>query len=305
MQNIKFSKATKTRFSPLTIILCAILTLYVAFMAVLLLWVLLTASKAYINDYSSFVPNVPDNIVGFPKKFLLFDNIKEINSAFADTTLVQMAVNTVLYAVGCSLAKVVVTCVVAYLCARYDNWFSKVVYNVVIVTMIVPIVGSQAAEIQTAKDLLLYDQIWGMWLMRANFLGMYFLVFHSVFKSMPAGYYEAAKIDGANDWQIMCKLALPLVKYTFLSIFLIVFIEYWNDYLVPNLYLPSYKTLSLGLYQQSLGKELDMSNPMSDFLSTVPYVMANVLVVSTPVILLFSVFNKRLMGNLSVGGLKG
>ena len=305
METIKFSKATKTKFSPLTIILCTILVLYVLFMAAMLVWVLLTASKTYINDYSSFKPNVPDNKLGFPKKFVLFDNIAEINSAFANFTLVEMALNTIAYSVGCSLIKVVVTCVVAYLCARYDNWFSKVVYNVVIVTMIIPIVGSQAAEIQMAKELLLYNEIWGMWLMRANFLGMYFLVFHSVFKSMPAGYYEAAKIDGANDWHVMCRIALPLVKYTFLSIFLIVFIEYWNDYLIPNLYLPDYKTLSLGLYHQSLGKEMDMSNPMSDFLSTVPYVMANVLVVSTPVIIIFSIFSKRLMGNLSVGGLKG
>jgi ABC-type glycerol-3-phosphate transport system permease component len=100
----------------------------------------------------------------------------------------------------------------------------------------------------------------------------------------------------------MTNVALPLVKYTFLSIFLIVFIEYWNDYLIPNLYLPEYKTLSLALYQQSQGQELkgDMT-----YLQQVPYVMATVLLVTVPVIILFCVFSKRLMGNLSVGGLKG
>jgi ABC-type glycerol-3-phosphate transport system permease component len=204
--------------------------------------------------------------------------------------------------VGCALFKVVVTCVVAYLCARYDNWFSRVIYSIVVVTMIIPIVGSQAAEIQMAKEFNFYDQIWGMWLMRSNFLGMYFLVFYSVFKSMPNGYYEAAKIDGANDWKIMCEIALPLVKFTFLSIFLIIFIEYWNDYLIPNLYLPNYKTLSLALYQQSQGQELkgDMT-----YLQYVPYVMATVLLVTIPVIVVFCIFSERLMGNLSVGGLKG
>ena len=197
---------------------------------------------------------------------------------------------------------VIVTCVVAYLCARYENWFSRLVYSIVVVTMIIPVVGSQAADIQMAKDLQLYNRIWGMWVMGSNFLGMYYLVFYSVFKSMPKGYYEAAKIDGANDWKIMTNVALPLVKYTFLSIFLIVFIEYWNDYLIPNLYLPEYKTLSLALYQQSQGQELkgDMT-----YLQQVPYVMATVLLVTVPVIILFCVFSKRLMGNLSVGGLKG
>lgn len=302
MTKTKTSKATKTRFSPLTITLFAVLTVYVLFMLVLFLWAAMTASKTYFGDYSSIEEGIADNIIGLPKKFALFTNIGEVNNGFSNYTLFSMAFNTVAYSVGCSLAKVVVTCMVAYLCARYDNWFSKVVYYVVVITMIVPIVGSQAAEIQMAKDLMLYNQIWGMWLMRANFLGMYFLVFHSVFKSMPKGYYEAAKIDGASDMQIMCRIAFPLVKFTFLSIFLIVFIEYWNDYLIPNLFLPDYKTLSLALYQQSQGQELKGT---MTYLQYVPYVMATVLVVVTPVIILFCVFSDRLMGNLSVGGLKG
>lgn len=293
------SKSNKIKFSPLTITLFVLLTIYVLFMLLLLLWVFLTASKAYYGDYFDH-PELGKNIVGFPLKFMLFANIKEINTGFADGTLISMAGNTILYSVGCALFKVVVTCVVAYLCARYNNWFSRLVYTIVVVTMIIPIVGSQAAEIQMAKELLLYDHIWGMWLMRSNFLGMYFLVFYSVFKSMPNGYYEAAKIDGANDWKIMCNIALPLVKFTFLSIFLIIFIEYWNDYLIPNLYLPSYKTLSLALYQQSRGQELKVRR-----LQYVPYVMATVLLVTIPVIVVFCIFSERLMGNLSVGGLKG
>ncbi len=293
--------ATKNKLTPLTIGLLAILILYVLIMLMMFYWVIITASKAYDGDYSSDMPRLyPDNILGWPKKFKLFSNIALVNKGFADDTLLGMAGNTILYAVGCSLAKVVVTCVVAYLCARYDNWFSKVVYSVVIVTMIIPIVGSQAAEMQLAMDLKIYNHIWGMWLMRSNFLGMYFLVFYSVFKSMPAGYYEAAKIDGANDMQIMCVVALPLVKNTFLSIFLIIFIEYWNDYLIPNLYLPAHKTISLALYQQSQGQEI-----ANDALDETPYIMTTVLLIVVPVIIFFSVFSKRLMGNLSVGGLKG
>ena len=290
----------QTKFSPLTITLFALLVVYVVIMVILFSWVFITASKSYYGDYFDH-PTLGKNIIGLPLKFMLFENIAEINAGFADgDTLISMAVNTILYSAGCALFKVVVTCVGAYLCARYDKWFSRLVYSVVIVTMIIPIVGSQAAEIQMAKELRLYNEIWGMWLMRSNFLGMYFLVFHSVFKSMPNGYYEAAKIDGADDWKIMCDIAFPLVKNTFLSIFLIIFIEYWNDYLIPNLYLPDYKTLSLALYQQSRGQELKVRS-----LQYVPYVMTTVLLVTIPVIVVFSIFSERLMGNLSVGGLKG
>ncbi|MBQ7373737.1 MAG: carbohydrate ABC transporter permease [Clostridia bacterium] len=293
----------KNKLSPLTIALLTVLTVYVIFMLALFLWAVITACKKYSGDYSSTDSSIANNIVGLPKQFYLFENISKLNEGFADFTLIEMAINTVLYSFGCSFFKVVVTCVVAYLCARYENWFSKIVYTAVIVTMIIPVVGNQAAEIQLANLLGLYNEIWGMWLMRANFLGMYFLVFYSVFKTMPKGYYEAAKIDGANDMQVMIKVALPLIKYTFLSIFLILFIEYWNDYLIPNLYLPAHKTLSLALYHQSTGQELNAQYKRE--MSRVPALMASVLVVTVPVIILFCIFSKRLMGNLSVGGLKG
>lgn len=291
---------SRNKFTPLTICLFIILVLYVLFLLGIFAWVFTTASKAYVDDYASYTEGVKSNIIGWPKKFELFNNIALINDGFADYTLIDMALNTILYALGCSLSKVVVTCIVAYLCARYENWFSKVIHSTVIISMIVPIVGSQAAEIKLAQELHLYNSMIGMWIMRANFLGLYFLVFYAVFMSMPKGYYEAARIDGANDMQVMVKVALPLAKLTFLSIFLILFIEYWNDYLIPNLYLPNYKTLSLALYHQAQSQELENTK-----IARVPYVMASVLCVTVPVIIIFAIFSKRLMGNMSVGGLKG
>ena len=300
------SLETKNRLSPLTITLLTILVLYAVVLVFIFAWVLLTASKAYVNDFKSFDGKSHDNIVGLPKEFKLFENLSYINNGFADFTMIDMAINTLLYALGCSLSKVIVTCIVAYLCARYENWFSKVIYTIVIVTMIVPVVGNMAAEIKLAQELNLHNNMLGMWVMRANFLGMYFLVFYAVFKAMPKGYYEAARIDGANDLQVMIKVALPLAKLTFFSIFLILFIEYWNDYLIPNLYLPDYKTLSLALYNQSLSQELDIIPGHEEIdLSQVTYLMASVLCVTIPVIFIFAVFSKRLMGNMSIGGLKG
>ena len=167
---MKASRATKNKFSPLTVTLLTILSAYALFMFVMLFWALLTGSKAYSGDYapSVLIPGGKANLIGWPKKFKLFDNIKVVNDIFPEVTLVKSAWYTLLYAGGCALVKVSVTCIVAYLCVRYKNWFSQIVYITVIVTMIVPVVGSQAAEIQMAKDLQLYNKIWGMWLMRAN-----------------------------------------------------------------------------------------------------------------------------------------
>ena len=299
---MKKSRATKNKISPLTAMLLTVLVAYALFMLLMLFWALLTGSKSF-TDYEGSIFGGGTNHVGWPKKFALWDNLKTVNKIFPGITLIESAGYTLLYAGGCALIKCLVTCVVAYLCTRYKNWFSQIVYITVIVTMIVPVVGSQAAEIQMARDLQLYNKIWGMWIMRANFLGMYFLVFYAVFASMPSGYYEAARIDGANDMQVMCRIAMPLVKYTFWSIFLIIFIEYWNDYMIPNYFLEDYPTLSLLLYWQSIDQVKQEESPIS--YSVAPFLMATTLWVAVPVIIFFSIFSKRLMGNLSVGGLKG
>ena len=317
MKNISVNKTpkkklSKSAFTGLTVFMLAVLILYTLSLFGLLFYGFITSFKCGIVGTLEYrLEYMPGNPYGLPKTWywnftFVFQNFIVQGTdpmgvgAPIKVGMVEMFGNSILYALGCSFAKVVVTCLVAYLCSKYENWCSKIVYVIVVVTMIIPVVGSQAAEIQLAKELLLYDHIWGMWIMRANFLGMYFLVFYAVFKSMPKGYYEAATIDGANDMQVMLKIALPLVKYTFLSIFLILFIEYWNDYLIPNLYLPSYKTLSLALYQQSQAQELKINK-----IAQVTYVMTTVLLVTIPVVTVFAIFSKRLMGNLSVGGLKG
>ena len=163
--------------------------------------------------------------------------------------------------------------------------------------MIIPIVGSLPSEIQMAKNLMLYDKLWGLWIMKANFLGMYFLLFYNNFKVLPMAYTEAAKIDGAGNTTIFLRIIFPLIKNTFITIMLIKFIEFWNDYQIPLVYMPSYPTIALGMYH--------MAYTTINNLSRVPMRMAGSIMMITPILILFLAVQKRLLGNLTMGGIKG
>ena len=91
--------------------------------------------------------------------------------------------------------------------------------------------------------------------MKLNFLGIYFLVFYSILKSLPKTFTEAAKIDGAHNFTIMLKIIFPLTITTFATILLLNFIAYWNDYQVPLIYLPSYPTIALGLFRMGTSSD--------------------------------------------------
>ena len=283
----------RARFSPLTAALLAVLLLYVLIMVGMFFWAIITSLKSPNRYY--------EDPIGIPSAISLnygfvFRNFKIMVSGQTHKML-DMVFNSLLYAVGGAFMKTLVTCVTAYLCARYTYKFSKVIYTVVIVSMIVPIVGSLPSELQMAHTLGIHNHIWGLWIMKMNFLGMYFLVFYEFFKALPKSYTEAAEIDGASDMRILLTIGLPLVKYTFLSVMLIYFIEYWNDYQVPLVFIPDHPTLAYGMFY--------LSGSGGGDLARTPYQMSMAIMVLIPILILFLCSHKRLLGNLNVGGIKG
>ena len=291
------AKVLKTKFSPFTIVLLIVLAAYVLSMFTLIGWALITSFKSP-NDFRT-------NAIGMPEKFVW--NYTFVYTKFYVSVLTEsgmevvymetMFVYSILYSLGCAFFQTLVPCITAYLCARFNYKFSKIVYTAVIVVMILPIVGSLPAELQMAKNTGLYDSIWGLWIMKANFLGMYFLVFYDGFKGLSMTYTEAAKIDGASNMHILLAIVLPLVKNIFFTVMLVNFIGFWNDYQVPLLYMPSYPTVACGMY--------NMANTRENNLSSVPMRMTGAMLMFIPIFTLFLIFQKRLLGNLTVGGIKG
>jgi multiple sugar transport system permease protein len=84
-----------------------------------------------------------------------------------------------------------------------------------------------------------------------TFFGNPFFIFllRQFMLQIPADLSEAARIDGANEWQIMCRIILPLTRPALIVVALLAGVNAWNDFLGPLIYLQSDKlyTLSLGL----------------------------------------------------------
>ena len=284
----------KSRLSPLTVVMLVVLILYCAFLLGMLLWAVLTALKEPLAFNR--------NKVGLPNPWY-FENIPyvlknaEIRKEQGVVPFGEIVWNSILYSVGCAFVNTFVTAVVAYACSKYKCAFSKFIYGLVLVVMVIPVVGNQTSEIQMSMNLGLYDKMIGMLVMRASFLGIYFLVFYDMFCAVPAALSEAAEIDGANDAQIMLKIFFPIASNTFLTVLLINFIGYWNNYQVPMVYVPNHPTLAEYVFQISTFSKYPFSKA--------PVQLATSLILLLPVVALFCFTHKRLLGNLSIGGVKG
>ena len=279
-------------------VIFAVLALYVLSMCVLFLWSFVSSLKSRIN----FV----EDPIGLPIKWM-FSNyekaFKEIKVLIPDgdgvtyVKIFPMIVNSLLYSIGSTLVNVFVTCVMAYVVARYEYKMSKVIYSIVIVAMILPVVGALPSQIQIVKALGLYNKLIGLYIMNANFLGLYFLIFYAQFKGFDKGYSEAAFVDGASHYTVLFRIMLPLVMTTFYVICLLQFIGMWNDYMTPLVFMSSRPTLAYGLL------EYQLSNANS--VDSVPMKLAGCMILTLPILVLYLLFQDKMMGNLTVGGLKG
>lgn len=206
--------------------------------------------------------------------------------------------NTLLYAGVGGLFQTFVPLYMGYLCAKYKNDASKVIYAIVLFVIATPIVGNQPSVINLLRNLGLFDTIVGDFIRRSTFTNIHFLLFYAYFSSISDAYGESAEIDGANQLKIMFKIYIPLALPMFFTIYLLIFVAGWNDFTTPMLYLPSYPTVSYLLYY------LTTVNSGSAFNYDVRRIAA-LMISAIPIIILFIIFNKKLMSNLNVGGIKG
>lgn len=247
--------------------------------------------------------------VGFPPTFIFsnyveaFQNIKLKVAAGAGQKTVyiwEMIWNTILYAGGCSILQTIACLIMAYAVSRYNNFMSKIIYFIVIFTMILPIVGQLPSEVQMLMNVGLYNTIFGAWVLSFNFLGMHFLIFYESFRALPKEYSEAAMIDGAGNWRIFLMIMLPLVRFTIFTIILLKFIAYWNDYQTPLVYIPNKPVLAYGLWRFFT----DPGNGPVRF-SSMPHKIAGCMIIFLPIFIIFLALHKQLIGNVSMGGIKG
>ncbi len=284
----------KSSVNVFKIVVMVFLVFYVVTMLTPFVWGLLVS----FMDQTQYIMNP----LALPETWH-FENYTLVFQEFSTTVgdkllyIEDMLFNSLLYSLGCAIINASIICVTAYVCAKFDFWYCRLIEKMVIIVLIVPIVGNLPSEIQMSKMLGLYDTILGMYVMRSSFLGMYFLVFEGMFKGIPNDYRDAANIDGANNWNVMISIMFPMISQTFKTIVLLLFIGYWNDYQTPLIYLPSHPPLALGLFQ--------FNGSTQNNIATEPVKLAACFLLFIPILILFIFTNEKLMGNLQMGGLKG
>lgn len=292
-------KGKKKNVPLFEIISFIVLLAYALSLIMPLIWTFLTSFKGRI-EYRL-------NPVGWPKvwEFLYDDVLSQFKAPITKNNITTengaglaiMLLNSLWYSFGTAFVSTTVSFLVGYVVARFRFKFCNVIYTIIILQMIIPTVGTLPSEIALAQSIGMYNTVYGMLFMKSYVTGLYFLSFYASLRVIPKDYVEAAYLDGAGNFKVMVRIMLPMAAGAFWTVLLLNFINFWNDYQTPMIYMPGYPTIAYGLYYLC-------NVPRNGVDSSIPSQMAGCMMMALPLLLLFIVCQKKLLGNVSLGGLK-
>ncbi|UQU66689.1 carbohydrate ABC transporter permease [Couchioplanes caeruleus] len=221
-------------------------------------------------------------------------------TAWTNMRIAKYFTNTVFYAVGGWLISLIVDVGVAYALSKLKPVFGRVVLGAMLASLMLPAAALLVPAYKTVVDVPLFhvnllNTPWALWLpAAANAFNVY--VLKRFFDQIPNDLLDAAAIDGAGRlrqlWSIVLPLSRPVLGVT--SIFIIV--AMWKDFLWPLLVLqdPESQTLSVALARLANTSQVPPTE-----------LMAGLAIASVPMIVVFLIFQRSIIGGLSAGSLKG
>ena len=164
----------------------------------------------------------------------------------------KVLTNTILVTFGAVALILIISAMVSYWIVRHPTKFSKAFEMLLIGSLLIPFASVMLPLVKTMSTLGLNDSLWGGILTYVGIgLGFSTFIMTGAVRAIPLEIEEAAMIDGCNVYQIFLLIVLPMIRSTFISIFILDLFWIWNDYIVALIML---NTTELQTVQLAINK---------------------------------------------------
>ncbi len=269
--------------------LYAVLIAYALITLMPFIWMLVTSFKEARDVFK-----LPPSFV--PTKLFTDEPFGNYTEIWTQRDFVIFFRNSAFVSFMAAIGQVFATSLAGYAFARLDlpgkNWL----FALVLVTAFVPVEVTIIPEFLIMRGLGWIDTF--LPLIVPSFLVGAFGTFmlREYFGSLPKDYGDAAYVDGATPFQIFWKVYLPLAQPALVSIFVIAFINNWDELLRPLLFLNSdeLKTVPLGLMSF-----------VSQYEASWTLLMAGSVISTLPLIVIYMLTQRYVLQGFVGGGVKG
>ncbi|MDT0613321.1 carbohydrate ABC transporter permease [Streptomyces lancefieldiae] len=249
-----------------------------------LYWTLVAAS----HDQQKVLDNPPPFLPGGR----LFSNLE---AAWEQANLGKAIVNSAIVAGSITVATLFFCTLAGYAFAKMRFRGRNVLMTAVIATLTIP------PQLSVVPLFMMMSDIgWGGKLESVIFptlvgaFGVFFMRQYLI-EALPYELIEAAKVDGASNFRIVWSVVLPVARPAMMVLGMLTFVQAWNDFFWPFLALSQENpTIQVALGQLSASYTPDQS-----------IVMAGALISTLPLLVVFVVFGKQIVGGIMAGAVKG
>ncbi len=261
-----------------------------AFILLPLGWMLTAALKPDLTPVFTQPPE------WWPTRYWQWENFWRVMSS-ESIPMLRYITNTLIIVVGNIVGTVVSCSVVAYAFARLRFRGSTFLFYLLIITMLIP-----WQALMVPQFLMFFKLGWyGTYLplIVPSFGGTSFFIFliRQYMRTIPKDLDDAARVDGANYWQIFFWIILPLSAPALTVCAVFVFLGSWNDLLGPLIYLDTNSKFTVAIGLANLAQRA--GNAQWNLL------MAGNLISIIPMIVTYFLLQKQLIGGIASVGLKG
>lgn len=261
-----------------------IIVLFFAILSLFPLYWLITSS---VKTSAAVLKMPPDWI---PKTFF-FSNYVDV---FQSHPAVKWALNSIIVSTVTTVAVIIFSSMAAYAFSKLKFKGKNIIFVIFISSLMIPKEVMILPLFKVIQDFGWVNSLNGMiWPNVATAFGVFLL--KGFFDTIPDSLREAAKIDGASELRIFYKIMLPIVKPGIGALFILNFVQVWNDYLWQ---------LVVGQQEGSKTLMVGIASIMQDLNPNFAYKMAGATVAAIPMLLIFVFFQRYFTRGITLGGVK-
>ncbi|MTL50826.1 ABC transporter permease subunit, partial [Turicibacter sanguinis] len=226
-------------------------------------------------------------------------HIENYANAWSTANMGSYFFNSILVSVMGVLFSLCLAVPAAYCLSRYRFFASKFIMFVFSAGLFIQATYVLVPLFSLLKDLNLLDNLVVLALIYAtSSLPFTIFLLSSFIRGVSRSYEEAAVMDGANRFQIMTKVIMPLIQPGIVTIVIFNFMAYWNEFPMAFTFIldDAKKTLPIGL--QNL---MEVQRFSTDWGA----LFAGMVIVLIPIVIIYAILNEKLTEGVNVGGIKG
>ncbi|HEU0163608.1 MAG TPA: carbohydrate ABC transporter permease [Thermomicrobiales bacterium] len=276
------TRSTRIRWTIISIVMWAVALLFLF----PFVWMIISSLKRDIDVF-----RLPIRWIPHPVSWVSYQKIWD-----GPYPITRYMGNSLIVAVARVVGEVTTSSLAAYGFARMNFRWKNQIFVLYLATMIIPYQMLLVPRFILYREMHIYDTLWALILPGVFSVFGTFLL-RQFFLSIPKDLTDAAKLDGASEFQCYRQIVMPLAKPAIASLTILAFVWSWNDYETPLVMLTTESRFTIPL---GLTRYLDEGGGFSPSL-----IMAGAVSSILPVLLVFLVLQRQFIAALARSGLKG